>query len=218
MSYYSIAYCYLLGEFLPVATGAYNFRKLDLSAKIIWLMVTFSLLGELAAFYAATAYHNNLPVYNISSICELLILCTYFNRTIKKFRKFNVGYLIGVGSLVVAAITIVFGHPLTKVNNYFMVYQGLLVILMCLIYLSQLLLLPGYIHLKYEPNYWFSLLLIFFWSVTILNWAFYDYLYIHFYKFQNLLNYTITIIALLTSFGFAVVFFFYPKMIRNAGA
>lgn len=215
MNYYVFAYAYLFTAFLPVIIGVAMIRQLDEAARIFLLMVAVSFLGELAAFCTAVVYRNNLPAYNISSIIEMVILCFYFNYIIGPFRKHHLGIIIGAVSLIVAILTLIYGQPITKVNNYFMVYQGIVIISMSMIYQVQLLRQHPYLGFKDIPHYWFTSALMFFWTLTVLNWAFYDYLYVRFPVHRMLLNYAIALVALITYLAFCATFLLYSKMRGN---
>jgi len=216
--YYQIIFSYLFLTLLPVLAGLFRYKKLDKATKVLLLMLLLSFAGELTAFISAKVYHTNNMVYNISNIFGLIITTIYFNYAINFLKERKLGYYINAVSVMIAVITFVLSNRGKEMNNYFMVYEGLAVICMSLVYLVQLYKTDPFIKYPYTPHFWFSLLFIFFWTLTLLNWTLYDYLSVIIKPYKYLLDLFIIIVASLTYFGFSIVLFFYPKMDTTHGS
>lgn len=129
-------------------------------------------VNEVSAFIAAVLWHNNLPLYHIFSPIEFFLTSLYFNCSISYFRKRNVGVIVGIIGVAVSILNILFFQNITTVNSYFLLFEGTVIIIYCLLSLHQILLDEE--HLPYRfAHFWITLCCLIYWSSTFTGWGLY---------------------------------------------
>src|SRR3546814_7905475 len=86
-NYYLYLAITLIAAALPCWAGMLRFRLLDLPARIFFALMVTGLVTEILAFAVAKSRHNNMPVYNISGLVQVMLTCLYFNYAITAFRR-----------------------------------------------------------------------------------------------------------------------------------
>ena len=192
--------------------GIYRFKKLDISSTIIAVLVCCAFINEGAAYYMARRYHNNLLLYAIYSFFEFGFLCLYFNTVIDVFARKNIGIYNGLIGILFGILNLIFVQKSGSLNSYYLFLESLGIVGMSLFAFFRMLLkneslrLPGYVH------FWFTSIIIFFWSITFLYWGLLDY-FTHELKHNVWEIYVAElVIGIITYTGFGCVFLFYPKM------
>lgn len=153
-----------------------------------------------------------MPVYAVYCPVEFAMISIYFNSSIDVFRKYHIGYIIGCAGVVVGVLNIVFLQGLYILSSYFLVFEGLFIIGISLFSFFRMLLKDDSLHLYKYVNFWFTTILIAFWSVTFITWALFNYFTYHKHAFLSSLQTLITTIGTLFYFCISLVFLLYPKM------
>jgi len=169
-------------------------------------------MGEFSAFFFAKTYHNNLPVYAIYNIIEFCFICLYFNTSIDVFAKNNTGYYIGGIGIIWGIANIIFLQGFNKVNSYFLLFEGLSTIGICLFAYFRLLFHHDQLRLYKYPHFWFTTILMIFWSIIFLNWSLYNYVSIRYKEASWIVNVSILFVNILNYLSISCVFILYPKM------
>lgn len=151
------------------------FRKLDRPARIFAIYMIASVISEVIAYLVAKEHGDNMAVYNIYSLWEYAIICLYFNEIIDVFYKRRIGLFIASLGLLVGIFNIIFVQGLHSINSYFLVYEGVTIIIMALFFFSRLLLLHDELRLYTYPHFWLAFILTFYWTATFIGWNLYDY-------------------------------------------
>jgi len=215
--YFYLHVSLLLGAILfSVLCGIFKFRTVDFPAKILCVLLGVTFLNEITASVFAIKYHNNLSVYSIFNIVQFVLLAAYFNFAIDVFRKSNIGLYIGIAGMAVGILNIVFLEPLGNFNTNFLLFEALCIIAMALFFFFRLLLVNDNFQLHRYPHFWFSVILVFFWSASFLCWGLYDY-YIYLKKGSKIISYSILAINLITYIAIGISFLSYHKMTRADG-
>lgn len=203
---------YFISLFFACSCGLIRFSKLDKAAKILALLQCFVLFDEIAADYLARKYHNNLTLYSFYSIFEFTILCFYFNNVIDIFKKKKIGTYIAIVGIILGIANIVFLQRPGMFNSYFLLFEGLMVIGMSLFGFFRLLLRYDSLNLFQYAHFWFISILLFFWSVTFLNWGLYDYINKELTLSAYNVDAALDIVSTITYVCFGLAFLLYPKM------
>ncbi len=156
-----------------------------------------------------------MPLYAIYCLLEFGLIAIYFNYSIDVFRKYNIGYYIGLLGLVLGLINILFIQGLYILTSYFLVFEGIFIIGMGLFSFFRLLLKNDQLQLNRYPHFWFTTILLFFWSMTFISWALYDYFSIKHDKFAAVIDSSIHTVGSLFYVSICCVFLLYPKMERR---
>ncbi|WP_276132349.1 hypothetical protein [Polluticoccus soli] len=159
----------------------------------------------------AVKYHNNMVVYHVLAPLHLFLVSLYFNQSIQSFKERHIGWFIGLGGFAIALVSSIFLQPVKELNSYFLLFAGFVIISMCL-YAFYKILENDEIGTLNNPHFWFSFILLFFWSVTYLNWSVYQLLSKKVVEYMALVGFALPIISAITYIGFGVVFLLYPKM------
>jgi hypothetical protein len=185
---------------------------LDRGSKILAILVCCAFLNEGAAYFMARKYHNNIPLYTVYSLIEFGILCFYFNNIIDVFIKKNMGLYIGIVGILLGLINLKFVQSLNTINSYFLFLEGLSLVGMSLFAFFRLLLKHDSLNLFKYHHFWFICIIVFFWSITFLNWGLYDYFNLKWHHLIWKINIALSVAGSIAYGGFGLVFLFYPKM------
>jgi hypothetical protein len=211
MTYYTALAINLSCAMLPVIGGWIRIKSLDKASRIIFLAVAFSFVTECFAFFAAKAYHNNAPVYNIGNIIQLFIIALYFNGCVKLFQKSNIGLYIGLFSVALGILNLCFLESFDRYNSNFFLYQAVLIFIMGTFYFRQVIL-PSYVKKYLTPHLWFTIILVAFYTLDLFALSLYSYFLDQSRNHTELVDNFILAFSAISNVGFACVFFFYPKM------
>ena len=154
---------------IPALASLIQFKKLDKASKYIAALISLNFIVETSAAWGAFVYHQNNIIYNIHGPIDLLIICLYFNTVIESFNKNNTGIIIGVFGAVVAILNVLFIQDIFVLNTNFLALQSVLVVAMCLYYYYDFLLNDTF-QKKLPIHFWFTSLLLIFWSFTLFHW------------------------------------------------
>jgi len=169
-----------------------------------------SFLEESLAYYWALRYNRNTVVYNITNIIEIFIVSLYFNYAISFFRKRNIGIIIGAFSVAFGIINNFFIQSPNSITNYFLFYQALVTIAMCIILLSTFMVHSYTGNVKKEVHFWLAVILMFCWSFCYLVFTLMKYYTTT--AIGTIAVVTLTVVGIITNLSIAVIFYLYPKM------
>lgn len=210
---YKIAYAlYVLSLLFASLCSVVRFRKIDYASKILSLLISCDFVVEIAAYFFAKKYHNNLPLYAIDELVEYGLLCWYFNYVIDVFRKRNIGIYLSLIGICLGILNLKFVQNINSQNSYFLFFEGLLVLGMCLFTFFRLLLDPNFPYLYRYHHFWFTSILVFFWCITFLNWGLYDYLNLKLKQDAWIIDCALPLVGAITYTAFGVVFLSYNKL------
>ena len=215
MIYQSPYYIYLISLLFASICSVYRFKKIDIAAKILSILVCSAFINESAAYYLAIKYHNNISLYAIYCLLEFSQLCLYFNNIIDVFRKNNIGIFIGVAGILLGIINILYIQHLHVLNTYFLFFEDLMVIGMSLFAFFRLLIKNDSLYLFQYPHFWFISILAFFWSITFLNWGLYDYINLKLRNTAWQVNFALPVIGIITYSSLGCVYLWYPVKTKN---
>jgi hypothetical protein len=190
--------------------GLAKFGTLRNGAKMIVVLLGCTLLSEYMADLLARRYRNNMVVYHVYAPLHLFLVSLYFNQSISSFKRQHLGWYLGFASIAVGLINSLFFQPIEVLNSYYLLFAGFVIISMSL-YAFYRILENDEIGTLNNPHFWFSFILLFFWSVTYLNWAVYQILSKNVTEYMALVRFALPLVSAITYFGFGLVFLFYPK-------
>jgi len=211
-AYYLKSTILIFTAFLPVIIGLFRYRIMDPGARIFFYLCVLSLTVESLAYYMAFRYHNNLVVYNLSSIIELFLISVYFNYTIESFRKRNIGLIIGLIGVIVGVVNNFFIQSIYRITYLFLFYQSLVIITMSIISLAAFLKPDDSRQIKNEVHFWLPVILIFFWSLSYLFFSVINFYSVRLKVVAPEIILILFLIGVLTNIAIATIFFLYPKM------
>lgn len=197
---------------MPFGIMLYQYRRLDKAMRIFSFHCGISLLTEILAYYTAIAYHNNIIVYTVYSIIDTAVFCIYFNYSIPYFRKRYIGgwlaiftFYGGIGSLIYM------DKSVDMLYNYYLFYQGLIIIVMCAVAIRQQLGQSAYTLPDAMSHLMVAAIMMTFWALYFLAWWPYNYLIDQPGILQYISFEMLVILGCLMNAGISLVFIYYPN-------
>ena len=211
--YIDLLYCSI--AVLASACGAARYKEFDTATKIFAVYIIVATISEITAFLCGKFLHDNMPVYAVYNLLEFVFVSMFFNRSIDVFYKRNVGYYIAVIGLFVGIINIVCIQGIHSLNSYFLFFEGVVIIAMALLLFFRLLINNNHLQLYRSPHFWLATVLVFFWSITMLNWSMYDYFLANHKELLVFVNTSIVVVGIVTYVAIGCIFILYPKMSKS---
>lgn len=191
--------------------GLKKYRKADSGFKIFTLFICSSFLVECIAYYAAIVYHDNLKVYAINSIIEIIWLSLYFNQTITLFGKFKIGYYIAFFSFIFGLINLFWGIESNALDTLFTLYIAFIIIIMGMISITQNIFITKEVQHNRKHHTQISMVLICYWTISFLIWALYDVFTTRFPKEKWMIDMSLFSLNIIVNICFWMIFILYPK-------
>ncbi|MNK11823.1 hypothetical protein D3C87_298720 [compost metagenome] len=201
---------------VPFITALSRYKRLDKGMQILCISCGVSLLSEILALYAAFQFHNNIPVYTIYSVVDTILLCLYFDYSIAYFHKRYIGKWLTLLTILSAIGSLIYLGSLDSINNFFLYYQGIIIITMCLFALIQQLYRSEYRLPEFSPHFWAAILFIFCWTLALMNVWLYEFLNDKPGILQSISNYMMVWISMLMNIGLTIIFLSNPKNMKYA--
>lgn len=210
-----LLYTYLASVLCAAMCSLYRYKDLDLAARIFSALLFLTFFVESYATWLACTVKNNMALYAIFSPVEFVFISAYFNYSIDSFRSRNIGFKIGAAGFVVAILNIVFIQGLHKMNYYFLIYEGVFIVAMGLFSFLRLLLNNDRLSIHFHIHFWITAILVFFWTVTLLNWSLYTYIIKQSAVQTKILNTAIAVLNIILYSCVSFLFIMVPKQRRK---
>lgn len=211
----ALVYSYLLTLSACCALSLWRFQYLDKGGKVIAVLISITCLNEWLAFTAARIFHNNMPVYAVFNLIQLLVLGSYFDRIIDSFRTGSTGLKLALLGVGIGIADIIFIQPLSAFNSYFLLLESIAIISFSLFFFARLMLRKDSESILSNPHFWITCVLTFFWSFTFFYWGLRDYmLSTHPDKFEIAFSLLLGV-NILTYACMGVIFLIYPPFQRK---
>jgi hypothetical protein len=192
--------------------GLVHYKKMDKPTRIMVWYVVITLISESIATYAAFVFKNNLPVYHFYNLIQFLLLSLYFNYSAEKQHFKLSGWIIGLTGIIFSIVnSVYFQHPTKELNTNFVIIESFLIIGMSLFSFYRLLV-SDFIYIHLSPKFWFSAILLVFWSFTFFYWLVGVIIYKSMPNMSFWLDAMIWFINIVAYSAIAAVFLFYNKM------
>lgn len=197
--------------------GLVRARKLDIGSAVMLILIGVSLITEGAGHYCAVKFKTNTAVYNLYSLLEFLLVFLYFNYTIDVFERRSVGWYIGFFGAFLGTLNLIFLQSLDIFGSNFLFFEGITIIIASLFGLFRFFLKEQPQKIFRYAHFWFISILLVYWSVSFLNFGFYELLRNRFPSQIWVISFIIWCANIFTYMGFATVFLLYPKLQKNDG-
>lgn len=182
---------------------------------MIAILVGVTCLNEWLAFTAARIFHNNMPIYAVFNLIQLLVLGSYFDRIVDSFQAGNIGFKLALLGVAIGIADIIFIQPLNAFNSYFLLLESIAIISFSLFFFARLMLRKDGESILSNPHFWITCLLTFFWSFTFFYWGLRDYmLSAHPNNFEIAFSLLLAV-NILTYGCMSVIFLVYPSFQRK---
>jgi hypothetical protein len=205
----AIAYFTLL--LLVSVLGIVKWKSLNLAEKYMAILMPVTLVTEWLAFLIIKNSGNSLPVYHVFNPVEFLLISLYFNQSIEAFKRKNIGLYVGVAGMLIGLMnTLLFQKP-TTINSYFLLFEGTVVIIFCLLSFHQILLDEE--HLPYGfAHFWITICFMVFYSTTFTGWGIYTILDPKERVINSIFHNVLATVNFIFYTGIAAIFINYKKL------
>lgn len=198
----------ILTMVIAIMCGIIRVRDMDYGGRLILLLLIAGLLTEILAAWAGKYLGNNMPVYAVFNIVEVVLVSLFFNECVDAFKRENIGKVIAVLAVLAGVANLIWLQSIDKSNNNFMISGGAYIVVVSIIAMvDDARQGKGGNLLHYRLN----IVLLFYWAVSLLTWFFYD-------DSDQLSKHDVWCVMMavhllnwLTNMFFATVFFFTPK-------
>lgn len=187
-----------------------NRKFLHPADKYLHYLLLCNIVVELSAIYFMKVYKNNMYVYNIFSPIELFLIALYFQERIDWLKKRKIGIYIGCVGIIFAICNSIFWQPINTINSIFLLFEGFVIIGLCVFSYYQLMLHRQPI--ISNVHFWFTTIFLFYWSCLFSYWGMYDMLLTELNSYMNPATYILWIVNIVSYLGLATIFLFYKKI------
>ena len=203
---------YLVSLVFAICSGVYRYRVLDMAAKIFCIYLSYTFVAECLATYAAERFHNNMSVYAIYNLGEVVFMAMYFNYSIDLFKKLHIGVYIAGAGIIVGACDIIFVEGPYSMDAYFMFFEGFCIIGMCLFSFFRLLIKQEPIKLTRYPHFWITAVVLLYRTITYIYWGLYNVFSVKLSKDIMILNRSIVVLNIMCYCVIGLVYLLYSRM------
>jgi hypothetical protein len=186
---------------------------IDLPSQLILFWVIISLITEIIALLFAIILRNNFLVYNIFSLVSLLLLGVYFKKVIKRFRNYY--FMLGYTSIITILwmYSVYYQNSLFTLNSPLMLIEGAVIIAFSILSIDNIVSVQSkrYFKLTTSIHFWFAVVFLFYWCITILQWGLYKY-FVAQAPWSQYLNLALSFAGTLVNLSIAILFYISPKL------
>lgn len=161
--------------FITLVLGCRRWRQLKRADKMLVLLVGLTILQEIVAYGCYKVFRNNMFTYHVYSPIEFFVICLFFNEQNKILKQNNIGIGLGIIGILAGISNTVFLQPLNVFNSYYLLFEGTMIILLCLLSLYSILINDN-VNFKMQSFFWVTLALMFYWSITYTGWGVFSFI------------------------------------------
>lgn len=203
----------MISFLFPIIVGLIRRNSFDIATLLIFYLAITSFIFEIIALYADIKYRNNLLVYNIASVIYSLLFGLYFSKTIPSFNTHIFRKLYSISIMLIWIATILYAQSLFILNSPFMIILGVIVICFSFISIDSIVSIQSsrYFKLTKSIHFWFAVVFLFYWCITILQWGLYNFFSekINGYEYINMV---FSLVSTLVNIAIGILFYLYPKL------
>jgi len=211
LSFYFV-YVYLFLLLVAAIVSVVRFTVVDQAAKVFCILMVCTCVSEILALYVSYVFRNNLAVFAVFDIIQMVLTCLYFNYSIDIFYKWNLGIHFGAVSVILGILNILYLQPINTFNTYFLIYESYTIIAMSLFSFFRLLLMHEQLKIKYYIHFWIPVCLVFLWSATLSSRVLNDYFMKRQVSYLWIMELIVLSINILVYSSIGFLYYYYPKM------
>ncbi len=204
-------YIYLIVLYISFTLSMYRLSFKDKTAISIFFLVFIVLETEPIAYTSARLYHSNHLIYSLSCPAQFACIMWYFNNSIHKLRKYNLGVILAgaiVGTFVIVAIILRLSYQ--SFYQYFIIVEGITVIAVAMFSFYYMLSNEN-IQLFRSVHFWITTLLFIYWCITYLYWGTCNALFQLYPSFYKYLFICIWVATCILYIGLGLVLYFQKR-------
>lgn len=191
-----------------------RFKDLQRAETFIAILIWATFCAEGAATFQTLLRRNSQPIYHVFSPIEFMLMCLYFNYSIRFFRRHKIGWFLGIAGTLLAVLNTLFLQKATTINSYFLIIEGATIISCCFALFHQILLDEEELPYRFA-SFWFTVCFCFFWGTTFTGWGISSLLSKTDTELNNLVSAVFTASNYIYYSGLALIFYQYKKLIPS---
>jgi len=160
----------------PVAVALFKYRHLGPTMRTMAFYVLLGGIIQVSSSYLNALKHNNLWLLHLYTPLEFACIIWFYSHVLQGFVKSTVFVYLGLGFAVLSAFNSVFLQDIETFNTYARSLQGILVIMLCLIWCYRTLLEMKIKRLEQDPVFWVNTGFLLYFSGNVLLFAFSNYI------------------------------------------
>ncbi len=170
---------------VPLTVAILRFRHLGTAMKIMACYVFLGAFIQYYSSYESAQKHNNLWLLHYYTPLEFACICWLYSHVLKDFVRTSAFWVLGLGFACLSALNSLFLQDIDTFNTYARSLEGILVILLCLIWFFRTLTELKIKRLEQDPVFWVNTGFLLYFSGNVLLFAFSNYI-IHINRALNL--------------------------------
>ena len=161
---------------IPAVFSIIKYRKLDWAMKVVAYYVFLSATVQASSTFLSSKGQNNLWLLHLYTPLEFICFVCFYGIVLQGFVKKTMMVGLGLGFVVLSALNSAFLQSVTTFNTYARSLEGILVILLCLIWCYRTLTELKIKRLEQDPVFWVNTGLLLYFSGNVLLFAFSNYI------------------------------------------
>jgi hypothetical protein len=138
---------------LPIFIALLRFRYLTNAAKALLVYLCTNALVSIVIKYTANHKINNLPIFHLYTLIELVLLAEFFKKLIG-FKKIIT--IIQFSFLIACVVNAIFFQSIFTFNTYTRPLEAFIVMLFAVNYFAKIFTDTSKIKLSEMPSFWFN--------------------------------------------------------------
>jgi len=161
---------------VPAVLSIIRYRKLDWAMKTVACYVFLGAFVQSFSSYLNAKNQNNLWLLHLYTPLEFTCIVCFYGIVLRGFVKKTMMVGLGLGFAILSALNSAFLQSVTTFNTYARSLEGILVILLCLIWCYHTLTEMKIKRLEQDPVFWVNTGLLLYFSGNVLLFAFSNYI------------------------------------------
>lgn len=205
-----VLYAYYFSIILAAIIGIVRFESSDRALRILTILFIMTVISEVLCYISLIEghYKTRYSLFHMYSIFQGGLLSGYFLELIKPYHHGKYLIAIVVFWPLTGLLNIIYLQPLDALNSNMLLTESLVFITLSLLFI--------YITLKGErviitSHFIISLIMLVFWSSTLLFWATIKILYRNHWKYTDQIMYAQAIVNIFAYLSIAITIFYHTK-------
>ena len=191
--------------------GAFSWKRMQAPLRVFYFLIIIIFTSEIVALTQEMLIGRNTEVYNVTDIVQAVIVLAYFSTYLKRPVT---GFLVSIGSILVGTFSIYWLHAEAFINNYFLLWSGLVTIGLSVYLMTFLCFKERTAKLTRLAHFWLAFALLFYWIINLLPFQAFNFLAKFNVAYAFDLNAMQMVSNILTYAIIASTFHYLPKLIQ----
>lgn len=202
---------YMVMLFVCVVVGVMIWYRMKGAIKIFFMLIMVVACSEAIALLAELLTGRNDQIYNTTDILQAILLFCYFATATKK-------YLLGTGLCIVTLCFGIYNYYWVQydevVNNYFLLWNGVVAISFSLYLIVELYQKDGVVELSRFASFWIANVVLFYWITNLMNLQIFNTLIAVEVSYAVMLNAAHLASNIICYAAIAIIFYRTPLLIQ----